>query len=215
MDWNFWRPNQVLETRRSKFNGEITVRRSWGLGTYIEVGGLTQSGWILEKILGQALKEITNHKSQITNVLVLGLGGGSVVKPIRKYWPRAKITGVDIDPVMVKLGQKYLKLDKSVQVIISDASSYMLHATCYDLVIVDLYQGKKFPKQFETDNYIHLLRSNLLRSGVVVINRVWNKRDHGLLIVDFKKKLEKHFKKVEVVYPMANVMFVCKKRSYL
>ena len=215
MDWNFWRPNQVLETRRSKFNGEITVRRSWGLGTYIEVGGLTQSGWILEKIWGQALKEITNHKSQITNVLVLGLGGGSVVKPIRKYWPRAKITGVDIDPVMVKLGQKYLKLDKSVQVIISDASSYMLHATCYDLVIVDLYQGKKFPKQFETDNYIHLLRSNLLRSGVVVINRVWNKRDHGLLIVDFKKKLEKHFKKVEVVYPMANVMFVCKKRSYL
>ena len=215
MDWNFWRPNQVLETRRSKFNGEITVRRSWGLGTYIEVGGLTQSGWILEKIWGQALKEITNHKSQITNVLVLGLGGGSVVKPIRKYWPRAKITGVDIDPVMVKLGQKYLKLDKSVQVIISDASSYMLHATCYDLVIVDLYQGKKFPKQFETDNYIHLLRSNLLRSGVVVINRVWNREDDRSLIVDFKKKLEKHFKKVEVVYPMANVMFVCKKRSYL
>ena len=214
MDWNFWRPNRTLEERASKYNGKITVKNSWGLGTYLEVGGLTQSGWILEKIWGQALKEITNHKSQITNVLVLGLGGGSVVKPIRKYWPRAKITGVDIDPVMVKLGQKYLKLDKSVQVIISDASSYMLHATCYDLVIVDLYQGKKFPKQFETDNYIHLLRSNLLRSGMVVINRVWNREDDRSLIVNFREKLQKHFKKVDVFYPVANVMFICLNTTY-
>ena len=108
MDWNFWRPNQVLETRRSKFNGEITVRRSWGLGTYIEVGGLTQSGWILEKILGQVLREIRYMLSPVSSILILGLGGGSVVKPIKKYWPKAKVTGVDIDPVMIEMEKNFI-----------------------------------------------------------------------------------------------------------
>ena len=210
MDWNFWRPNKILETRTSKFNGKIRVKKSWGLGTYLEVGGLTQSGWILEKIWGQALKEITNYKLQITNILVLGLGGGSVLKPLKKYWPKAKITGVDIDPVMVKLGQKYLNLDKSVQIVISDAFSYMRHATGYDLVIVDLYHGKDFPQKFESDKFLKKLSKNKL----VIINRAWNKRDNGLLIVDFREKLQKYFRDVDLFYPVANVMFICLNTTY-
>lgn len=172
--------------------------------------GLTQSGWILEVIWKNTLQQIRKSKSEIRKVLILGLGGGSVVKPIKKFWPGAKITGVDIDLAMVELGQKYFKLDSHVQIIISDASSYMLHTTCYDLVIVDLYNGKNFPKKFESDNYIHLLRSNLKRSGVVVINRVWNKKDHESLIVNFRNKLKKHFTNVEIFYPMANAMFICR-----
>jgi len=215
MDWNFWRPNKILETRTSKFNGKITVRKSWGLGTYLEVGGLTQSGWILEKIWSQTLRHLHNSKFSarggsalggiIHNSLILGLGGGSVIKPLKKYWPKAKITGVDIDPVMVKLGQKYLNLDKSVQIVISDAFSYMRHATGYDLVIVDLYHGKDFPQKFESDKFLKKLSKNKL----VIINRAWNKRDNGLLIVDFREKLQKYFRDVDLFYPVANVMFVC------
>jgi len=45
---------------------------------------------------------------------------------LNKVYPLAKITGVDIDPKIVELGKKYLKLDTvKVNVVISDAMKFV------------------------------------------------------------------------------------------
>ena len=210
---------KILEERKSKFNGNLRVVKTWGMGTYIQSDGLTQSGGIVETIWSRTLRKIHHSQSTVHNSLVLGLGGGTVVKLIRKNWPEAKITGVDIDPIMIGLGKKYLGLDEyEVDIKIGDALAFSeelkvkksasLRVEKFDLVIVDLYNGDQFPKKFETNNYIHLVRLNLTSSGIAVFNRPYfddEKREAD----EFGKKLEKTFEKVEWFYPEANLMFFC------
>ncbi len=122
---------RVLEELNSKYNGRLKVVKTFGMGTYIQANGLTQSGGIVESIWKSTIRKIKNQ--DIKNCLILGLGGGTVAKIIQERWPGVKITGVDIDPVMVELGKKYLGLG-DVQIKIQDA--YDFDSTGYDLVIV-------------------------------------------------------------------------------
>ncbi|KKQ91917.1 MAG: Spermine synthase [Candidatus Woesebacteria bacterium GW2011_GWA2_40_7] len=204
---------KILEERKSKFNGDVRVVKTLGMGTYIQANGLTQSGGIVSTMWQSTLSKIRSTKSEIRNVLILGLGGGTVAKLIRKNWPQAEITGIDIDPIMVELGKKYLDLDKlGVQVTVRDASNLSNlpnHPNQkYDLIIVDLYNGDKFPKKFETDNYIHLVSSLLARSGVAVFNRLYYK-EKKIEAEEFGKKLNKVFKNVESFRPVSNIMYIC------
>jgi len=205
---------KILEEVTSPINGKIQVVRSLGLGNYIQVEGLTQSGGVVNEVWRTTLRKIRSTKSEIRNCLILGLGGGSAAKLVRKFWPDAKIAGVEIDPIMVNLGKKYLKLDAvGVDVIIDDAYKFVansskLIAQSYDLILVDLYIGYDVPEKFQSENYIHLVRSLLVRSGTAVFNRLYfgEKRKEA---EKFGEKLEKVFSKVERIFPEANVMFVC------
>lgn len=189
---------KILEERESKYNGHLRVVRTLGMGTYIQANGLTQSGGIIERIWSQTLRKIGHQPSTISHCLILGLGGGTVAKLVRKYWPEARITGIEIDPVMIELGKKYLGLDKAkVDIKIMDANKFKFGS--YDLVIVDTYFGDKF---------VDLVRPELLKSKMVVFNRLYfgEKRPEA---VKFGKKLEKIFPKVEWFYPEANLMLIC------
>lgn len=203
---------KILEERNSEYNGNLRVVKTFGMGTYIQAGGLTQSGGIVETIWRQTLRRI-NHKSLIVNhCLILGLGGGTVAKLVRKKWPDAKITGVEIDPMMIELGKKYLKLNESkTDVKIVDAVKFLeSNKTKHDLIIVDLYNGDKFPDNFETENYIQLTRTVLSSRGTAIFNRLYygDKRPET---VKFGNKLKNIFKNVEWFYPEANLMLICKK----
>ncbi|HTK03209.1 MAG TPA: hypothetical protein VL401_00375 [Alphaproteobacteria bacterium] len=192
---------KILETRQSKFNGNIRVLKTLGMGVYIQSEGLTQSGGIVSTIWKTTLSKIRSTNIEIRKVLILGLGGGTVAKIVREYYPTAKITGVDIDPIMIELGEKYLNL-KADKIYIQDACKVVPGK--FDLVIVDLYQGDKFPKKFESEKFLQLLAKN----NLVIFNRLYykNKKEESL---EFGKKLQKYFKKVDCYYPPANLMFVC------
>lgn len=200
---------EVLEERKSKFNGEIKVVRNLAFGTYLQAGGITQSGGVVKDIWKSTLKEIKKKNKDIKNCLILGLGGGTLAKLIKEECPKAKITGVDIDPVMVKLGKKYLGLEK-VKVEIADAYNWVVKnkKKDFDLVFMDIYQGKEFPRKFEEEKFLKLLIRLLSDNGLIIFNRLYygEKRKEA---VKFGKKLEKIFPKVEYFYPEANLMFIC------
>lgn len=191
---------KVLEERSSKYNKIIKVVRSLGLGTYIQVNGLTQSGGVVEQIWKSTLKKVSDEN--INNILVLGLGGGTLAKLLRKKYPDAKITGVEIDEVMIELGKKYLDLDKyNIDIKIMDAKDFQFKN--HDLVIVDMYSGDNFPKEFESDTFL----KKLSKFPTVIINRLYfgDKRPDT---VRFGNKLEKIFSNVTWFYPEANLMFI-------
>lgn len=205
---------KILEERKSKFNGKLRVVKTLGMGTYIQADGLTQSGGIVETIWKQTLRRINNLQFTVNNCLILGLGGGTVAKLVRKKWPEAKITGVEIDSLMVELGKRYLDLDKfNIDIKITDAHEFLTYHSSlktneYDLVVIDLYQGDKFPDKFESENYIHLVRTVLSSGGIAVFNRLYF-GDKRPMAVKFGRKLEKVFAKVDWYYPEANLMLIC------
>ncbi len=207
---------KILEEVESPINGKITVVKSLAFGTYLQVGGLTQSGGIIKNIWNRTLKQVDSRKKIVNSVLILGLGGGSIVEVVKKYWPDAKITAVDFDSEMVRLGKKYLKLEsKNVKVVIFDANDFLTthysqHAYRFDLILVDLYVGDEYPKKFESIKFLELIKKFLTNNGTAVINRLYydKKRSES---VKFGLLLEKIFSKVDVIYPQANIMLVCKK----
>lgn len=212
---SFFKGITVLEEITSPVNGKISVVKSLGLGTYFQVGDLTQSGGIVYEIWKTTLKKIKSEVSEPGNILILGLGGGNCAKLSRKLWPFARITGVDFDKVIVDLGRKYLGLgDVNAEVVVSDAYEFIEKSVAekkeYDLVIVDLYVGQEFPIVFENDAFLQNINKILSKNGVVVFNRLYfaDKRPQA---VKFGNNLEKIFNKVEYFYPEANVMLIARK----
>jgi spermidine synthase len=211
--FNFLTGTKVLEEKESKYSGRIQVIKSLAFGTYVTAGKLTQSGGIVEKIWERTLRKMSKSQFQISNVLILGLGGGSTAKVVRKLWPEAKIIGVDIDPVMIELGKKYLHLDDyKVQVQVQDAQKYLESRISniksrYDLICVDLYIGDKFPEKFESDKFLGLVHGLLSKNGIAVFNRTYydEKRREAM---KFGEKLEKVFSKVDYFFPIANLMLI-------
>lgn len=204
---------KVLEEVDSVENGKITVVKSLAFGTYFQVGGLTQSGGIIKSIWRHSLNRVKRKKQSVENVLVLGLGGGSIIDVIKKNWPDAIITAVDIDKKIVELGRKYLGLDKNkVKIVISDASKFLTKSRPltkkYDLICIDLYVGSEFPQKFENKLFADQVLKRLDTKGMAVFNRLYygEKRPQSM---KFGSLLEKVFAKVDYVYPEANIMYVC------
>jgi spermidine synthase len=202
---------KILEEVDSPVNGKIRVVRSLGFGTYLQVDNLTQSGGVVYEIWKKTIKKIERQKSEIKNCLILGLGGGSVAKLVREYWPKAKITGVDIDPMIVELGTRHLGLDKKkVKIVIGDASDFVQKTKDkYDLILIDTYLGYDYPSQFESGSFLRQVLDLLNRNGLAVFNRLYFD-DKRSAAVKFGKKLEKVFSIVEYFYPQANLMIICK-----
>jgi spermidine synthase len=208
---NFLPGTKVLEEIESPINGKIVVLKSLGLGTYIQVEGLTQSGGVMHGVWRTTLKKIKNRRQEVKDSLILGLGGGTAASLIKKYWPEITITGVDIDPVIVDLGKKYLGMPE-VERVIGDAYEYCQQQEKsekrYDLILVDVYVGYEVPKKFQREKFIKLVKSLLTKNGIIVFNRLYFDEKRSLAM-KFSKKLEKIFPKVETVFPEANIMFIC------
>lgn len=196
---------KIVQEVNSKFNGELRVVKTFGMGTYIQAGGLTQSGGIVESIWKSTLRQIKGNNKDL---LILGLGGGTLGKLLRKKYPYANITGIEIDPLMVELGKKYLNLDEyDIDIKVLDVNKLKVKENSQDLIIVDMYQGDNFPKEFESDIFLNSLKNALRENGTLVINRLYfgEKRPDT---VRFGKKIEKIFRSVKWYYPEANLMFI-------
>lgn len=201
--------SKIYETY-SKINGNVTVSKELIWGTSIKCGGLTQSGSLIETIWKKPLKIVKSKKPEIKNCLILGLGGGSSAKLARKAYPDANIVGVDLDPIMVELGKKYLQLDScQVDIKIEDAFSFVAKSKQkFDLILIDLYQGKQTPEEFTTVEFARLVDKNLAPDGMALFNKLYGGEARPGAI-KFLKKLESVFKNVDPIYPLANVVFIC------
>lgn len=209
---DFLTGTKILEEVDSPINGKLTVVRDLVFGVYIKGGGLPQSGGLAEKIWKITLKKIKNQL-KVNKCLIVGMGGGGIAKLVRQYWPDSEITGVDIDPVMVELGRKYLNLDQAgAKVVIADAYDYMVDTykknKKYDLICIDVYVQRLVPQKFNSEDFIELIKKALTTEGLAIFNRLYGKEDKED-VESLHRKLIHAFKKVRPVYPEANVMYVC------
>jgi len=131
--------------------------------------------------------------------LVLGLGLGSVILLLEKFFGRSfEYTAVEIDPEICQLAHKYTlsKLDSFVEVINTDALLYLEvnetkeNPEQYDLIIMDVFENALIPEQFQNILYLEILKSLLLPQGVLLFNRM-NKTDQDKFE---NAKFEKLFK---------------------
>ncbi|MDP3888402.1 MAG: methyltransferase domain-containing protein [bacterium] len=207
----------VLEKTETSFNGKIEVRDNLFGGKTLVVGGLSQSGGKVEWLWKKALRELKNLVTDppaggLKNILILGLGAGSVAHLITNFCPEAKITGVEIDSEMIRLGKKYFKLDKNknLEIKIADAfetiNNQQLIINHYDLVLVDIYVGDQVPERVESDTFLKKIAE--LKSPVIFNRLYYGKKKEKT--EGFSQKLKKFFTKIEAKKIGVNKLFLCR-----
>ncbi len=106
-------------------------------------------------------------------VLVLGLGGGTVVKRMWRDYPDVRIDAVEIDPVVVDVAERYFGLpeDERVRVFVEDARRYVQRCEeTYDIVMIDAYYADGLPFHLTTREFFDEVDGVLAPGGVVAYN---------------------------------------------
>lgn len=119
---------------------------------------------------GLDLLPIMNFK----NALVLGMGAGCVVDSLRnKYAFSGKITGVELDPVVIDLAKSEFDLLDfgNVEVIQEDAAVYVKNSKdVFDLIVVDLFINIEVPAVFYKQEFWNDVQNLVSDDGFVLFN---------------------------------------------
>lgn len=168
-------PRVVLNTS-SRYNSDIRLIREWR-GYKLLVRSSPQSGVYIRTLWSRALRKFRIDRLQnVDAVLVLGVGGGTVIELLIKRFPHAVITAVDIDPMMIEIAQKYFGIDKytNARLVRGDANAFVKHsvkkATVFDLIVVDLFIGPKIPEFVSSIQFLQNLHAIVRPGGHLVIN---------------------------------------------
>ncbi|MEX0967159.1 MAG: methyltransferase domain-containing protein [Bacteroidia bacterium] len=105
--------------------------------------------------------------------LILGFGVGNVATILKEKDPSISITGVDADPVMKDLAEKYFGLKKlgGTEVITDDVVHYIRSTNLtFDLIVVDVFLEEKIPEPLQQRGVLRKLEKLLNAGGVLFFN---------------------------------------------
>ncbi|MCY1042281.1 fused MFS/spermidine synthase [Corallococcus sp. bb12-1] len=110
--------------------------------------------------------------------LILGTALGGVVSAILEANPQAKITAVEIDPLVMDLAQRYLPAMRSPNVrrVVEDARLFLREDTQeYDYIVVDIFSGEQIPAHCVSQEFFSLALARLAPDGVLQMNtNLWD-----------------------------------------
>ncbi|HEY4653820.1 MAG TPA: methyltransferase domain-containing protein, partial [Cyclobacteriaceae bacterium] len=111
---------------------------------------------------------------RVKSVLLLGLGGGSVIETLREEFGfDAFIEAVEIDSGMISVAVNEFDIKRfsNVSLVHADASDYL--DTCkarFDLIIVDIFIGDTIPETATGLNFIHRMVDLLNPKAKIIYN---------------------------------------------
>jgi len=107
------------------------------------------------------------------DVLLVGLGGASIVRFMTKHWPEIRLDVVELDPDVVKVCQQWFELKgaPNLRVIVMDGRMYLKRTRkAYDVILLDAYAADRIPFHLTTLEFVRLARSRLKAGGVMASN---------------------------------------------
>jgi spermidine synthase len=120
----------------------------------------------------------------VRRVAILGNAGGTVARAYRRFYPQARIDGVEIDAKVSSIGERFFGLRPGplLHIYNEDARPFLLrHRGLYDVICVDAYRQPYVPFYLATQEFFQLVRSRLRPGGVVALNVASLPRDHALV----------------------------------
>lgn len=126
----------------------------------------------LEKVLDCGLSLSKAERS--SNILVLGLGGGSVLGLLRKkYKYTGKITAVEIDPAVIDIALTEFNIGQHepLELLCEDAFDFVQRSAAgFGLIIIDIFIDTNVPLQFFSTKFWNNITGLLGEKGEVIFN---------------------------------------------
>jgi spermidine synthase len=122
--------------------------------------------------------KLVNHPQQ--RVLIVGLGGGSMVRFLNQHFPRTAVDAVEIDPEIVRIAATYFgtRPSRRTRIFTADAFDYLRRDVGrYDVIYMDAFlepgpqtDPRGIPQQLKTADFLRSLRQKLTPGGAVAFN---------------------------------------------
>lgn len=136
-------------------------------------------GNIWDLLFVPALMHPTPHA--LKRVLVLGVGGGAVIRQLNCFLAPQHIVGVELDPVHLQVARRYFKVTQpNVELVQAEAREWLssYRGPRFDLIIEDLFTDAESPdgtieplRAIAADEaWFKLLDRRLSNRGVLVMN---------------------------------------------
>ncbi|MEO8991693.1 MAG: polyamine aminopropyltransferase [Nitrosospira sp.] len=127
------------------------------------------------------------------NVLMIGLGGGSLAKFVYHRLPQVQTTVIEINPQIVAMAREHFFVpadDDRLQVVIAEGGEFVAsHPDSADIIMVDGFDdGRQVPSLCSQGFYDHALEA-LNSNGVLVVNLL--SRDRA--VHDYLHRIEDSF----------------------
>lgn len=147
----------------------------------------------LELVYTQCMMGFLLFHPQPENILMIGLGGGSLAKFVHQRMPQTKTTVIEIDSQVAITARNHFLLpadDEHLQVVIAEGGEYVAsHPASADVLMLDGFDdGCQVAALCSQDFYNHT-REALKKNGVLVVNLL--SRDKG--IDNYLRRIETSF----------------------
>lgn len=151
-------------------NGEIVVHYG-PFGPNVMVGGYSQTGEGLNAIFHDALARVS--LSEDPQLLVIGLGGGGILRELYASYPTCTITAIEHDAAMVDITHelKYFDPHPAPRIILADAREALGNLDQrFDLIVIDIFRGGEPSPHLRDGGFIDAVKTHLAPGGLVLVN---------------------------------------------
>ena len=110
------------------------------------------------------------------NILIVGLGGGTMSNSLHQIYPEATIENVEIDPAVIKVARQYFGFFENDKITskVQDGRIFVKRAAMkkqkYDWIILDAFNGDYIPEHLLTKEFLQETKSLLSKGGVLSAN---------------------------------------------
>jgi hypothetical protein len=109
---------------------------------------------------------------RVKSLALVGLAGGTIAKQYTAVYGPLPIDGVEIDPLIVQVGERYFAMhEPNLNVVVADGRYYLAHSDRrYTVIGVDAYRLPYIPPHLTTVEFFCQVRDHLTEDGVLAIN---------------------------------------------
>ena len=116
-------------------------------------------------------------KDSIQRILVMGVGGGTVIRQLNLFFQAQEIIGVDLDPIHLQVAKRFFGLNKQKNVTLhcDDAVAWLkeYQGPPFDMIIEDIFteeQGEPVRAIKADKTWARCIMNNLSEQGLAVLN---------------------------------------------
>jgi len=113
------------------------------------------------------------YPPEVRDILMIGLGGGSISTYLGRAMKDTKIDTVEIDPGVINAARKFFGIRDSARVKYFDGDGRVFlkrSKKVYDLILVDAFHGGYVPFHLLTREFYSLVKERLKPAGAAVFN---------------------------------------------
>ena len=111
------------------------------------------------------------------NILMIGLGGGSMAKFVYKHLPATRTTVIESEPKVIAVARQYFHLPPDDERLVVEAGEggawVAAHRNCCDVLMVDGYDGSEQVPELCSEDFYASAHDALSDEGVLVVN-LWS-----------------------------------------